>query len=224
MGLTLDNILNLLQRNSAEIQSNEASEEYGATRLTLSVIFWFVSKIDLSNVSVKKCQWWYIIFFSTASRFFSSEIISNLKCFNLNWIFCSLTLGFVGFSYWFINWKVPLNRFRDEDRFFMCKSQLYHLYCKFNLQSKFQRKAKEILSNNRTSLIQGRFKNRYHILFFIMMRLFMYLYILYRQGMTHAAIQILIIFYLLKCLDIKKLFFWVQVLCQIHSRAPKSNT
>jgi hypothetical protein len=39
MGLTLDNILNLLQRNSAEIQSNEASEEYGATRLTLSVIF-----------------------------------------------------------------------------------------------------------------------------------------------------------------------------------------
>jgi hypothetical protein len=39
MGSTSDNILNLLQKNSAEIQSNEAPEAYGATRLTLSVIF-----------------------------------------------------------------------------------------------------------------------------------------------------------------------------------------
>ncbi len=72
--------------------------------------------------------------------------------------------------------KFPQNRFRDEDTFLMCKSQLYHLYCKFNLQSKFQGKAKKIISNNHSSLILGRFKNRYHI--FLMKRLFMYLQVL----------------------------------------------
>jgi hypothetical protein len=31
------------------------------------------------------------------------------------------------------------------------------------------------------------------------------------MGRTYSAIQMLIILYLLKCLDIKKLYFWVQI-------------